>query len=87
MKPDPKLELIADGVYDTTDAASYLGIARTYLYNMRFNGRGPAYTKRRNRIYYRKADLDTWDQARKARKNERAAAAKKKRRPEQKKAA
>lgn len=44
----------------TREAAAYLRATPKTLANWRCTGGGPTYLKRRGRILYRQADLDTW---------------------------
>jgi hypothetical protein len=80
----------ADGVFTNADAAKYLNLAPTYLHNMRHHKTGPAFTKLNGRIYYKRADLDAWNAARKSKAKARKDAAREKasrKTPKQKKAA
>ena len=49
-----------DGRMRTKDAASYTGFSEGTLANWRVDGRGPAFVKRGNRIFYLKSILDEW---------------------------
>lgn len=65
--PKAKREIVPD-LFDTTEAATYLRLARPTLVRMRLHGDGPRYAKMtpgpRGPVRYRKADLDEWVAAR-----------------------
>ena len=54
-----RIQMFPDGRMDGKNAAIYLGLKEKTLAMMRINGTGPYYIKR-GRIFYFKADLDTW---------------------------
>jgi hypothetical protein len=54
-----RVQISASGLMSAKNAAIYLGRSEGALANMRCRGEGPRYIKR-GRVYYRKADLDSW---------------------------
>jgi excisionase family DNA binding protein len=44
------------------EAANYLGCAEQTMANWRMRGKGPRYIKRGGRVFYRRSDLDAWEQ-------------------------
>lgn len=60
MKMNEKdIVVLPDGRMDAKNAALYLGLSDKTLAMKRCNGTGPRFLKR-GRIFYYKADLDTW---------------------------
>jgi len=57
---------------NVTAAAAYLGISRTWLYQLPRKGGGPARTLIGRRVFFAKADLDTWRKERAAKVQARA---------------
>jgi hypothetical protein len=47
-------------VFDTSGAALFLGVGKTYLEKLRCNGGGPVFVKLGRRVTYRRVDLETW---------------------------
>lgn len=64
-----------DPLLTNEQAAILLKLAPTYLHNMRYNHRGPAFTKQGQRVYYRRSELLKWNAARLAKQKERKARA------------
>lgn len=50
-------------LFDTEQAAAYLGCAISTLEWYRFDGRGPAYYKTGRRVRYKLSDLDAYMEA------------------------
>jgi hypothetical protein len=46
--------------YRTPDAAAYLEVSKSFLDKERTAGRGPAYERIANKIYYPEAELDAY---------------------------
>jgi predicted DNA-binding transcriptional regulator AlpA len=51
-------------VLTTEQASTVVGLAPSTLAKLRLNGNGPTYCKLGRRVVYRRADLETWLQAR-----------------------
>jgi Helix-turn-helix domain len=47
-------------IFDTTEAARFLGLAQSTLAKLRLSGRGPIFCKLGRRVLYRQADLDDY---------------------------
>ena len=58
LKPSPK---------DTSAAAEYLGVSKSFLDKSRVFGNGPAYFKAGAKVLYEVEDLDSWKAKRKRR--------------------
>lgn len=54
----------APGVLTVKEAADMCGLRVDTLQNYRSSGRGPASIKHGRRVYYREADVATWNKAR-----------------------
>lgn len=48
------------GLLETSEAASYCRLSRTYLEKLRGTGGGPRFIKLGRRVRYRLADLEDW---------------------------
>ena len=54
------------GFFDTRRAADYLALSPRTLDGYRVSGDGPAFHRFRNRVRYRRSDLDVWAAKRRA---------------------
>ena len=63
---DPNLTAQSNVVYDTEEAARYLGCSASYLKKLRQISGGPDFTRIgiRKGVNYRRCDLDRWLEAR-----------------------
>ena len=46
--------------FNTSEAAHYCGLSKSYFDHARLTGNGPSYVRLGGRVRYLKEDLDTW---------------------------
>lgn len=51
-------------IFNTTEAARYVGLGKPTLERFRVSGEGPQYCKLGGAVRYRQADLDAWLESR-----------------------
>ena len=73
---DTQIQILPDGRMDVINAALYIGCHRGTLDNWRVLGQGPKFHKVAKKIYYKKAELDSWITSRESRTTAQARLAK-----------